>query len=70
MGRLTGHTIGNYRRSLSWSGLDPHQDYQSGNWSKYAEPPCEVEGICAGRNKAEIGGRPINPGSGETQRAA
>lgn len=54
-------------------GWIPHQDYQSGDWSKYAEPGIvEVEGVLRRpQSKAEIGGRTDpTPAPGEAQRAA
>ena len=54
-------------------GWIPHQDYQSGDWSKYAEPGIlEVEGVLRRpQSKAEIGGRTDpTPAPGESQRAA
>jgi surfeit locus 1 family protein len=48
-------------------GWIPHQDYQSGDWSKFAEPGVvEIEGVLRRpQTKAEIGGRtdpPLTPG--------
>jgi surfeit locus 1 family protein len=54
-------------------GWIPHQDYQSGNWSKYAEPGVvEVEGVLRRpQSRAEIGGRTDpTPAPGEARRAA
>ncbi|OGO36440.1 MAG: hypothetical protein A2W35_15605 [Chloroflexi bacterium RBG_16_57_11] len=54
-------------------GWIPHQDYQDGNWSKYAEPGLvEVQGVLRRpQTKAEIGGRSDpTPAPGEAPRAA
>lgn len=54
-------------------GWIPHQDYQSSDWSKFAEPGVvEVEGVLRRpQSKAEIGGRTDpTPAPGEAQRAA
>jgi len=54
-------------------GWIPHQDYQSGDWAKYAEPgTVVVEGVLRRpQTKAEIGGRTDpTPAPGEAPRAA
>lgn len=54
-------------------GWIPHQDYQSGDWSKYTEPGIvTVEGVLRRpQSKAEIGGRTDpTPAPGEERRAA
>jgi surfeit locus 1 family protein len=54
-------------------GWIPHQDYQSGAWSKYAEPGVvEVEGVLRRpQTRAEIGSRTDpTPAPGEAARAA
>lgn len=54
-------------------GWIPHQDYLSGDWSKFAEPgTVVVEGVLRRpQSKAEIGGRTDpTPAPGEARRAA
>lgn len=54
-------------------GWIPHQDYQSGDWSKFAEPGVvEVEGVLRRpQSRAEIGGRTDpTPAPGEPRRVA
>jgi surfeit locus 1 family protein len=54
-------------------GWIPHQDYQSGDWSKFAEPGIvEVKGVLRRpQSKAEIGGRTDpTPAPGEARRLA
>jgi len=71
---ISGTAIGTPKQAILVDrGWIPHQDYQSGDWTKYAEPGIVVvEGVLRRPQiKAEIGGRTDpTPVPGEAPRAA